>query len=332
MSLYHHLSTDEREWILLFWVLDCSIRQIAMIIGRSAATVSRELNRNWQAYQNLSVRSAQEAYMQRRLRCHRQKLLSDEYLKEHVMFFLWYLRWSPEQIANRMRYEESPKLISATTIYRGIYAGDLDQLEPPKRRKAVKRLRHKGKRRHRKGEIETRGKFEITYRISDRPSEANKREALGHWEGDTLLGKAGSACLVTLTDRKSRYLLSGKADRKQAEIVGKEMVALLSALPQDRLKSMTVDRGKEFAGHKAVTSALGGMRFYFADPHAPWQRGTNENTNGLLRDYFPKSRDIARCSDKKIAWVTLKMNVRPRKCLGWKTPYEAFFGEVLHLI
>ncbi|HGF6270412.1 TPA: IS30-like element ISApl1 family transposase, partial [Escherichia coli] len=176
-----------------------------------------------------------------------------------------------------------------------------------------------------KNHHEKRGKIQISNHLNDRPISAQNRSRFGHWEADTVLGKAGGACLLTLTERKSRFELVKKIPAKKAEAVQKAMIELLDS---HILRSITPDRGKEFAQHRLVTEALG-VEFYFPEPHQPWTRGTNENTNGLLREYFPKHQDINQWSEVDIQQVINKLNLRPRKCLGWKTPYEVYFKKSL---
>ena len=232
------------------------------------------------------------------------------------------------QIAGRLILENTCH-ISYNTIYRAIYAGMFD--EPGLshgNRGAVRKLRHKGKSRHTKVYDERRGKIKISNHLADRPVEAQMRSRIGDWEADTVLGKAGGACLMTITDRKSRFLIAAKAQRKTADCIASEMIKSLKGQP---LYSITPDRGKEFANHCKVTEALGGVQFYFPLPHQPWQRGTNENTNGLLREYFPKFTDISVLSDEYIQSKIDELNRRPRKCLGFLTPYEIYFEEMLHL-
>lgn len=329
MSHYEHITTLEREKIDESLCLRKSLRSIARDLGRAPSTISRERKRNQISAGHYSGILATLCYRKRRQHCRRHKRLEDSVLKQTVEMLL-FLRLSPEQIEHRMQYEKSEKQISAPTIYRGIKTGDLDgeMLEG----KAVKFLRHHGKKRHGKGEIENRGKFKIDHTIHERPQEANDREVAGHWEGDTILGKNGSACVVTLVDRRLRYTKTRKVSGRCAEPVRKKMIAMLARLPEERRRSVTLDRGKEFAQHARISKALGKMPIYFCDPHSPWQRGTNENTNGLLRQFLPKGFDIAACSDSDLQLYTLMLNIRPRKCLGWVTPYEAYFGKVLHLI
>jgi len=147
-------------------------------------------------------------------------------------------------------------------------------------------------------------------------------------QGDTVAGKTGKACLVTLVDRKTRFLVGGKSSAKRVADVNEVMLIALEGHP---VKSITPDSGKEFAKHAEVTEALEGVKFYFPPPHHPWERGSNENTNGLLREYFPKGQDITDIPDAYIQEMFDKLNRRPRKCLGYRTPYEVYYSKTLHL-
>lgn len=334
MSHYHHLSISEREKILVLRTEGKSLRAIAAKIGRCVSTVSREIKRNSFSEEGYSAIEAQMEYRNRRKKSKRHKLLSNTQLKETVTGLFLEMQWSPEQIANRLRHEDSVFTISYSTIYRAIYAGMFDTPEQRRsrgNRGAIRKLRHRGKPRRRKGSVESRGKIVISNHIQQRPQEADNRQVIGHWEADTVAGKTASACLVTVTDRCSRYLLAGKVEKRYSALVADKMIALLSALPEKKCRTITPDRGKEFSMHSCVTKALNGVQFYFPDPHAPWQRGTNENTNGLLREYLPKAFDIALSSQSDIAGFIQKLNFRPRKCLGWKTPHEVFFNLSLLL-
>ena len=329
MNLYSHFSIDEREKLLKFRMEEKGIREIARLLGRSASSVSRELRRNSTRVEYSAV-NAQRKYEKRRQKCRRKKLLANEELKEKVKELFLENAWSPEQISNRLAHEDRVFEISYTTIYRGIYAGLFDGYLPGDK-KVTRKLRHRGKTRKRAGAIETRGKISIANTIHERPIEANKREIIGHWEADTMVGKAGSSCLVTITDMSSRYLLAERISKKKATFVKDKMIEMLSPLSVVKLRSIAPDRGKEFAYHQQVTTELNGLKFYFSDPHSPWQRGTNENTNGLLREYLPKGSDMNQFTDNEISDFIDKINKRPRKCLGWMTPHEVFFDEVLHL-
>ena len=196
-------------------------------------------------------------------------------------------------------------------------------------RGAKRKLRHRAKTRHTKGHNETRGRIVISNELSERPVEANDRSRIVDWEGDTVAGKKAGPCIVTLADRKSRFLISRKAFKKTASFVCDVMIKCLEGQP---LHSITPDRGKEFSKHTEVSAALDNVQFYFPQPHQPWQRGTNENTNGLLREYFPKGTDLSKYSDEYIQSKVDELNTRPRKCLGFLTPYEVYYSISLHLV
>ena len=271
MSHYHHFSIEEREKILIQRTEGKSLKAIASGVGRCVSIVSRELKRNGRSAQEYSAIEAEEKYRKRREKCGRGKLLSDAEARETVKRLFLEQQWSPEQIANRLRYKKSVLTISYSTIYRAIYAGVFDT--PEQRcsrgnRGAIRRLRHRWKPRRRKGTVETRGKIVISNRIQERPKEADSRQVIGHWEADTVAGKIGSTCLVTITDRRSRYLLAGKATKKSSALVAGKMIELLSAVPEEKCRTITPDRGKEFATHDSVTKAMNGLPFCrFTDRH-----------------------------------------------------------------
>lgn len=215
-------------------------------------------------------------------------------------------QWSSEQIEGRLALELGRSPVSDTTIYRGIARGLFDGCIGGRR--AACRLRHKGKRRRTRG-AERRGRIRISHEISERPAEADLRLRLGDWEADTVAGKAGGACLLTLVDRASGYVAGGKCRRKDAGSVAGKIPKALRGQP---VATITADGGKEFASHALVTEAVG-VEFYFALPHHPWQRGTNEDTNGLLREYFPKGKSLGVVGEKQVREVHDKLNLRPRK-------------------
>ena len=331
MSHYKHITPEEREKILVLRSENFSIIAIANSIGRNKSTVSRELMRNT-VNGIYSAISAQEAYEQRRKNCRPKKKLSDPLIFNTVREKFLDHQWSPEQIAERIKLECVSFSISYTTIYRGIYLGLFDTAEERNshgHRGARRKLRHRGKTRHTRDHNETRGKIVVSNDLSERPAEANDRSRIGDWEGDTVAGKKSGPCLVTLADRMSRFLLSRKAEKKNSIYVRDTMIQCLQGQP---LHSITPDRGKEFARHAEVTAALNNVPFYFPQPHQPWQRGTNENTNGLLREYFPKGTDLYKYSDEQIQSKVDELNKRPRKCLGYRTPYEVYYSTTLHLI
>ena len=331
MDHYHHLSISERESILFMCGEGKGIREIAAALGRAASTISRELKRN-KTKTEYSPSQAEKSYRVRRKRCCPRKLLADPAAKALVMRLFLEEQWSPEQISNRLKEEKNAVQVSFATIYRAIYARMFDEKKlSHSERGVVRKLRHRGKTRHKKGTEETRGKLKISNPIEERPAEANERSKLGHWEADTVAGKTGSSCLITLADRKSRFLLLKKIPKKNSVYVRDGIVELLQQLPSEKVASITPDRGKEFSRHSEITKAMNGLQFYFPKPHAPWERGTNENTNGLIREYCPKSIDLETFDESHFSTFTAKLNRRPRKCLGWKSPYEVLFGVVLQL-
>lgn len=330
MGHHAHLTLQEREDIMVMRREGKGVTQIAGAIGRSKSTVSRELGRNMCAASTprpyYRASTAQARYEQRRRACVRPRILDDPGTFELVRGKFLEEQWSPEQIEGRLALELGASPVSDTTIYRGIHAGLFDGCIGGRR--AARRLRRKGRRRRAAGREERRGKIVVSHTIDERPAAAEERSRLGDWEADTVAGKAGGACLATFTDRRSGFLEGGKAARRAADEVNAVAKASLAGHP---LRSITPDRGKEFAKHAEVTEALG-VEFYFALPHHPWQRGTNENTNGLLREYFPKGRSIDEFSDEEVGMVYDKLNRRPRKRLGYRTPHEVHYSTSLQLI
>lgn len=323
MSHHTHLTLREREDIMMMRRDGRGVSDIARAIGRDKSTVSREIRRNSCA-RFYRASTAQRRCAERRLACRRRRVLDDGAVFALVADKFLNERWSPEQIEGRLALELGASPVSDTTIYRGIHAGRFDGCIGG--RKAKRRLRHRGKRRRHPSE--RRGKIRASHEISERPQAAEDRSEPGHWEGDTVAGKAGGACLLTLVDRSDGFLVGGKLRRKSAECVLAKMPRALRGQP---LASVTLDRGKEFASHAQVTEELG-VEFYFALPHHPWQRGTNENTNGLLREYFPKGKSLSGVSERLVQEVYDKLNRRPRKRLGYRTPYEVHCSETLQLI
>lgn len=334
MSHYKHLSIEERESLYLKKHQGKSIREIAKELGRSPSTISRELARNKSSHRSYSPTRAQRRYERKKKECGRKAILSVPKNQILVKKLIGEYEWSPEQIQNRLREEGNELHISYCTIYRALKDGLLDEKSGKYIRKCDRysfHLRRQGKPRKKNGTTNKQGKFHIEYTISERPESANARTETGHWEGDTVAGKRGGACLLTQVDRKARYLLAVKVPNASSDTVRDAMIFMFSKLPEDKVLSITPDRGHEFSKYKETSAALHNVPFYFADPYSPWQRGTNENTNGLLRQYFPKYTSLDNVSDGEIEAVVAKINLRPRKCLGWRTPFEVFFDTSLHL-
>lgn len=332
MSHYRHLSIFERESIQELRLQGYSLAAIGKEIKRSKSTISREIKRNSRAnHRGYRPYSAQLKYERRRQKCKREKILNDPNKKEVVLRLIEQQQWSPEEISQRLLMENKFS-VSYATIYRAINCGLMEQpgvYRDNGKYSLEKKLRRKGKKIKRKDE--KRGKILISHRITERPEKANERAEIGHLEIDTVFGTKGTSCMVTSVDRRTRFLIAQRCEELSKQSVCDTLVKMLNPYVGTKLLSITCDRGKEFGNHPKVSEQLNGIQFYFADPHSPWQRGTNENTNGLLREYMPKRTSFDTYSDEQISSFIHKLNCRPRKCLNWKTPYEAFFDTVLHL-
>jgi IS30 family transposase len=259
----------------------------------------------------------------RRKRCKRKRRLDDPTLSEWVEAKLL-LYWSPEQIAGRLAYEQGSRVISFVTIYRAVHQGNLPGVSNDC-------LRRKG-RKYSPSPNETRGRLHGHKTIRERPVSGRNRSYYGHWEGDTVRGALNKGCLATFVDRRSRYLLAGLMPDRKAATLNATMKACFSGYPKSLLRSFTVDHGNEFFSYRQVQSALQ-TAVYFADPYSAWQRGSNENTNGLLRQYFPKKFDFHAVTRADVNRVVDLLNHRPRKTLGFRPPAEVFpLKRLLHLL
>ena len=319
---YNQLNLEEREQLhLLIWDR-LSIRRIAKIMGRSPSTISREIDRNTPPiHRRYTPHLAQEKYHERKVSVRQRPRLKDPLIVEYLIEKLK-INWSPELIAGKWSKEHPELPISHEAIYQYIYCsanpGDANDLRPY--------LRRKHKRRNRKHILFKTEKTKISERIGIemRPAIVNDRKQFGHWEGDSVLSKQEQkVCLRTLVERKSRYLRMAKINQKTAELVSQNTINLLSQYPKSLRRTLTQDNGTEHAGHKAVTESIG-TKCYFANPYHSWERGTNEQTNGLIRQYFPKGTDFATISETEIKKVEYLLNNRPRKVLNYCTPQEVF--------
>lgn len=311
---YNHLNTFERTRIEVLSKMGYSTRQIAKQLNRHHSTIARELKRNTQ--QTYQAELADELAERRRLVCHRPQIKSEEVVQ--IIQHYLKLTWSPEQISNTVL----KGVISFKTIYRWIYDGTILLGD-------LSCLRQKGKRRKPR---ETRGRFNIGTSIHQRPKEVKKRETFGHWELDTVVSSRGKSkgCLATFIERQTRFYVAVKLENRSASEMYRAIHELYECFPKDTFKTYTVDRGKEFACYSKVEADLN-VPVYFADAYSSWQRGSNENANGLLREFFPKKTDLARVSDKEVNEALCLINHRPRKCLGWKTSFELFHEKLSHL-
>ena len=319
MSCYKHLSIEERESILLMCAGGQKLTEIGMTLGRSKSTISRELQRNKSRLKPYSAAAAQSRYHKRRQRCRRKPRLSEQQTCDQVIKLLRKY-WSPEQISNRLREERNPIRIGTSTIYRGIKNSMF-----PKEMKQKLRTRP-----YHKPKGSQTGRLNAAKNIRERPEEANRRLKIGHWESDTVRGSRNSGCIATHVDRKSRYLVSIKIPNRTTEVYMNATVKVFAEIPKWKCKTFTTDNGKEFAGCKRLTDDLK-AEVYFADPGSPGQRGTNENTNGLLGQFFPKRTSFQKVTQSDVDRACALLNSRPRKCLGWLTPLEVFSSISLHL-
>ena len=314
------LSFGERELISRGLAAGQSARAIARQLGRSPSTVTRELvaNGGRGGYRALAAH-------QRAIRCsgrpRRGKLARCPRLLAAVEAGLL-RRWSPQQISARLRadYPDDPELwISHETIYQSLYVQSRGEL----RRQLAANLRTKRTRRRPRGAgLGQRGKIRDMVPISQRPPQVEDRAVPGHWEGDLLVGKQGRSFIATLVERQTRYVMLARlGDKRTTEHVTDALKKRIQELPTELVRSLTWDQGNELSAH-ARFSVQTGVEVYFCDPHSPWQRGSNENTNGLLRQYLPKGSDLAARSQIELDQIAAELNGRPRQTLDWATPAE----------
>jgi transposase, IS30 family len=319
------LTMVEREEIAHGLQAGESLRSIAARLGRAASTISREVRLGSDRHGYRALLATKRAAK----RCRRPKLrkiLTSPLLLRAVNKRLR-RRWSPEQIAASLRRDypaDQAMHVSAETIYQTLYLQARGTL-----RSEVKRWLRSGRAARRpRGRFTKRGRINDMILISERPAEIEDRAVPGHWEGDLVLGRRGLSAVGTLVERSSRFLmLLELPDGRTAESVNEALIKKIEALPDELKRSLTWDRGKELAEHKAFTVASG-VQVYFCDPYAPWQRGSNENTNGLLRQYLPKGMDLTNVSQSELDAIAAELNNRPRKTLDWMAPAEAFAAAV----
>jgi IS30 family transposase len=325
---YGHLTTDERNVMWRMKLLGKSNGEIGRCLGRSAGTISRERRRNAESDGRYFPATAQALANARRRAQLRRPRTGDAALMAHVEAKLQD-RWSPEQIAGRLAVSPPAALagqtISHATIYRWIWSFP----ERSKRLRAYLRVAWK-KRRKPYGKPSQRGQIPNRVSIDQRPALVAQRTRLGDWEGDTIVGKARRGYLVTNVDRTSRYLVARKVEKATAASVTTALHEAMRRLPADRRRTQTFDNGREFAGHERIARLLG-VAVYFAHPYSSWERGTNENTNGLLRQYLPKTADLAELTNWRLESTIRQLNNRPRKCLNYRTPAEVFWNRPLAL-
>ena len=310
---YIHLTIEKRSQIEVLRKEGYSVRRIASLIGVHHSTVARELNRIEGEY---SAIKAQQLAISKSANKGRPTKLTPQLAA--LIESRLQQTWSPEEIVGA----ELVGVLSFKTIYSWIHRGFLDVTE--------KVLRRKGKK---PGTQEKRGRFNVKKTIKDRPQEVENREIFGHWELDTMVSSRGQSkgCLATFVERKTRFYIAIKMDNRSKDSMFLAISSLYNTLTSKLLKTFTVDRGKEFACFEQVETEFG-IPMYFADAYAAWQRGSNENSNGLLREFFPKKTDLAKVTLDKLTEALMLINNRPRKCLGFKTPFDMFKHEIRKLI
>ena len=313
---YTHLTQPERYQIHILRKAGHNQSEIARMLERSKSTISRELKRNC-GQRGYRPKQAQELSLARmRARDNGRRVLpatwafADTKLKQ---------AWSPEQICGYLKVHGMPS-VSHESLYRRIYADKRagGQLHA--------HLRCQKQRKKRYGNRERRGTIPNQVSIELRPAVVDGRTRFGDWEGDLVIGAGQQQALVTLNERQSRYTLIGKVVRKSAQAVSDTMISLLTPF-SSWVHTLTTDNGKEFSQHERIASSLD-TQFFFAHPYCSWERGANENMNGLIRQFFPKKMAFDRITDSDIDTVVNNLNHRPRKCLGFKTPHEVFMAQL----
>ncbi len=308
-----HLTVEERDYIAQLRNRGANQKEIARALNRSPATISRELRRNGTTGEYYAAQAQQRAARRRRERritCKMDKPETNESVRRGLAQY-----WSPEQIAGRLKHDDpdGERQLSARSVYRWIQRDE-------HREHWLFFLRRRGKRPFR------RRNPGVGAPIARRPEVIEQRLRLGDFEGDTVLGPAGTGGLATLVDRKSRFTIVVKIHYKNADHVHHKIKERLKQLDKERRRSITFDNGTEFARCHRLERHLG-LELYFADPGCPYQRGTNENTNGLIRQFFPKGTDFRKVTHHEVRQVENLLNNRPRACLGYRTPSEVFFED-----
>ena len=325
MEKYKRMTLQERVRISNFLASGKSKSQIAIDLNRHRSSISRELYSWGNRYDPLRAHDYAQRGAGMRNNKRRMNIISGllEYVKEKLS-----LKWSPEQISKRIK-EEFPFNLEMRVSHEAIYTYIYLLARGSLKKELIGYLRQAKKSRYtRKGSNDKRGRIPDMISIEERPEEVEGRSIAGHWEGDLIVGKHHKSAMGTVVERKTRAVIMVKLQGLDAESVRKAFEQELGNLPEQMRLSMTYDNGKEMTQHKLFTENTK-IKVYFCHPNSPWERGTNENTNGLIRQYFPKGTDFNKVSLAEIKAAQHQLNERPRKVLNWKTPKEVFEQEIL---
>ena len=312
-----YLSEHERIVVADLLAAGMSVRGIATEMGRSPLTISREIRRNSDPDGRYRPHHAEHAARARARRPRVRKVMVDTVLAG-VVARLLARRWSPEQVAHELRslfVGQRRRWLCAESIYQALYDPAVELTRPARRRRRRRRLLG----------LQRRGRLTAMRMIDERPAEVEDRVQAGHWEGDLIMGPGNRSAIGTLVERRTRFLVLVhlRDGVSTAQTVREGLSAAFTRLPVGLRRTLTWDQGKELALHLQITAATG-TRVFFCEPHSPWQRGSNENMNGLLRDYFPKGTDLSIHTPEDLARISLEVNDRPRKTLGWSRPAQLF--------
>ncbi len=321
---YKHLSQNEREQLAHLHWEGKGLGEIAKALGRDKSTISRELARNSAPeYKRYTPCRAHARSCERKTEANTHERMKNEFIRLYVRVGLAQ-GWSPEQISGRLRIDYPGQCINHEVIYQYIY-----HPRNPHRLEMINQLCRAHKKRRTRGIGRKQRKTKIPNRIpiAARPKSVESRRRYGHWEGDSLISRKSKVALNTLTERKSRLVLITKIPRKGAAETNKAIIKRLKRLPEASRQTLTLDNGTENAQHEQLSAELG-IKCYFAHPYSSWERGTNENLNGLIRWYLPKGTDFGKIDKELIAQIEYLLNSRPRKCLGYKTPFEVAASSV----
>jgi len=321
---YKQLSQEEREHIAHLFSGRKSLGEIAKTLDRDKSTISRELARNSPPERRRYVPCRAHARAcERKTKANTHERLKNDFIRQYVRDGLEQ-GWSPEQISGRLQIDHPGHFINHEAIYQYIY-----HPQNPHRLEMINLLRRAYKKRRNKSIGRKVRKTKIPNRIpiDDRPKSVENRRRYGHWEGDSLISRKSKAALNTLVERKSRLVLITKLPRKGAAETNKAVIARLKKLPMGGRQTLTLDNGTENAKHEQLSEKLG-IKCYFAHPYSSWERGTNENLNGLIRWYLPKGTDFSKITPEQLSRIEYLLNSRPRKCLGYKTPLEGATSSV----